>query len=237
MRMNIKRYIRQQINKSLNALGYEISRVEKNKLLPPVDYWWARRILYFKRLMDLAGSIDGDVVECGIGQGHTFFMLSALTALDAKKRNIWGFDSFEGFPKPSPEDASSRNPQAGDWSDVTVSEHTLHAMLQEGGIPSEFIEKRVNLVKGFFNESLPKFTGTNVAFLHLDVDLYQSYKETLDFFWHRVAKGGVVLFDEYKQPGVEDAFPGAVKAIDEFFGEQRRMIQYDKVVKRYYIVK
>jgi hypothetical protein len=235
--MKITSAAKNQMNNILCFLGYEINRKKTPSLLMKASYWQIRRLLYFQRLLDLVSSVDGDVVECGVGRGETFYMLCALTALDRKVRNIWGFDSFEGFPEPSIEDISSRAPHKGDWKKYTINVGDIPKMLQEGDIPAKFIEQRINLVKGFFSQSLPQFTGEHIALLHLDVDLYESYKQTLEYFWPKVSVGGVVMFDEYKQPGVEDGFPGAAKAIDQFFGERKRLIQYDPVVRRYYIVK
>jgi hypothetical protein len=235
--MKISNTAKRQINNILGLFGYEFQQKKQPSFLIKANYWQIKRLLYFKRLLDLVNSVDGDVVECGIGKGESFYLLCALTELDLKSRNIWGFDSFEGFPEPSVEDASPRAPQKGDWKEDTIKIDDIYEMLQEGRIPTEFIEMRVNLVKGFFSESLPKFTGDHIALLHLDVDLYESYKQTLEYFWPKVSVGGVVLFDEYKQSGVETTFPGAAKAIDQFFGERKRSILYDPTVRRYYIVK
>lgn len=218
----------------IRVLGYQIQRLD-NPALVEMTYNLLLRFMYFKKLYDRIEDVPGDIVECGVGKGRTFFMLAALAASENKSRIVWGFDSFEGFPEPSKEDASSRNVKRGEYNILTSN--GMRQILRRGGIPQAFNDEKIKLVKGFFRESLPKFQGNNVAFLHLDVDLYQSYKETLDFFWPKVAIGGVVLFDEYKQSGIAEAFPGAAKAIDEFLGEQSRRIQYDKLTRKYYIVK
>jgi hypothetical protein len=222
------------VDKILGRLGYKVQRENEIKPLE-LNFWWIKRTLYFKKMFDLVHDIEGDVVECGVGKGETFFILSAFVSAENSGRNIWGFDSFEGFPEPSKEDASPRNTKKGEWN--YYSKELIFSRLQKAGIPLGFLEQRVKLVKGFFNESLTSFTGESVALLHLDVDLYQSYKDTLEYFWSKVSPGGVVLFDEYKQPGILDVFPGAAMAIDEFFGDQQKLIQFDETIKRYYIIK
>jgi hypothetical protein len=218
----------------LRAFGYQLYTVNDPGLIEMTNYLLAR-FLYFERLYKTIQNIDGDIVECGIGKGRTFFMLCCLAEMDGKRRNVWGFDSFEGFPRPSSSDNSPRQIQKGEYSILT--ENGMRQILRKGGLGKAFINERVKLVKGFFNQSLPKFQGQKVAFLHLDVDLYQSYKETLEFFWPKVVSGGIVLFDEYKQPGMGDAFPGAARAIDEFFGGLKHQIQFDKSANRYYLIK
>lgn len=167
-----------------------------------------------------------------MGYGDSLLKLCGLAYYENKGRRIYGFDSFEGFPKPSAEDRSPRNPRKGEWKVSTVE--SVYQVLVNG-IEGDFVQESVTLVKGFFDESLEQYRGGKVALLHLDVDLYQSYKVTLEYFWPKVAQGGVVLFDEYKN--TIGMFPGANKAIDEFLGDRVSQIQHNARVDRYYILK
>lgn len=228
--MNPTRLVTRTIQRSLNHLGYEI--VRRNTVR--VNYDWLAHFLYFKELYDLIPDVEGDVVECGVGYGHTFLKLCCLAHFENRGRRIYGFDSFEGFPEPSEEDRSPRNPQKGEWNVSNVK--TIYELLTEAcHVERAFVHDNVKLCKGFFGESLHKYDGKSVAFLHLDVDLYQSYKVTLEYFWPKMAQGGVVLFDEYHN--ALRNFPGASKAIDEFFGELAVQIQFNERANRYYIVK
>jgi hypothetical protein len=127
-----------------------------------------------------------------------------------------------------------RNLQKGNWNVSTV-EMIYDLLTEVGRIDRSFVQNNVILVKGFFEDSLHRYDGRTVALLHLDVVLHNSYKCTLEHFWPKMAKGGVVLFDEYKNVATE--FPGANRAIDEFFGDLRKQIQLDERTNRYYIVK
>jgi Macrocin-O-methyltransferase (TylF) len=216
------------IQGTLKRLGYHIVKgcqIKNNR-----D--WVMHLLYFKELYDLIANVDGDIVECGIGYGESLYKLCCLAYFENKGRRIYGFDSFEGFPEPSEEDRSPRAPRKGEWNVSTAK--TICKSL-ETEIGKTFLQNNVTLVKGFFAESLHKYSGGKIAFLHLDVDLYRSYKETLEYFWPRVEKGGVVLFDEYKNQLIR--FPGASKAIDEFLGDLVAQIQFNERANRYYIVK
>ncbi|NDG09881.1 MAG: hypothetical protein EB112_04210, partial [Actinobacteria bacterium] len=51
-----------------------------------------------------------------------------------------------------------------------------------------------------------------IAFLHIDLDLYEGYESALKLFYEQVVTGGVIFFDEYNA----EAWPGATKAVDEF---------------------
>jgi hypothetical protein len=91
--------------------------------------------------------------------------------------------------------------------------------------------KNVKVFKGVF----PSDTSHHIEdrlfkFVHLDVDNYQPYKESLEFFYNRMVKGGIILFDDYDC----GCCPGANKAVDEFFSDKPENIQKNVGV---YIVK
>jgi len=86
---------------------------------------------FFKSIRD----VEGNIVECGVGYGENFLILTRLVRLERKGRNIWGFDSFEGFPEPTIHDKSPRNPKKGDWGN-TSKERILNYLTQYGIEPS-----------------------------------------------------------------------------------------------------
>ena len=81
--------------------------------------------------------------------------------------------------------------------------------------------ERIRIVSGYFQNTLTtsmvnelKEQG-GIRFLHLDVDLYDSYMHCLNQCWDLVNPGGVILFDEYHDSSL-DKYPGGRLAIDEF---------------------
>ena len=178
-------------------------------------------------------SLDGDIVECGVGWGRSLLYLLCLAQIDPSVRKVWAFDSFEGFPEPSPEDRSERNPQKGEWkSDVD----SILGMIKEAGVSDAFVQSQLTVKKGFFDTSLKYYTGSRIALLHIDVDLYQSYLDVLNQLFSKVISGGVIVFDEYMSESDLKKFPGAKKAIDEFF-KGRGEIQKDSLYGKYYFIK
>jgi O-methyltransferase len=201
---------------------------------PPMTVENVARLLYFQRFFTAIEHLDGDVVECGVGYGNSLVMLSILAKREGCGRRVWGFDSFEGFPAPTPEDESPRNPQPGEWhSDLD----SVVRKLQRSGLDSHFTNRQATLVPGFFEDSLHLFRGKGIALLHLDCDLYSSYRYTLETLYPLVQSGGIVAFDEYVNTGQLRSFPGAQRAIDEYFGEQRDLIVADPDTGQYYLVK
>ena len=52
-----------------------------------------------------------------------------------------------------------------------------------------------------------------IALAHIDVAVYFSIRDSLDFIWPRLSRGGFIVFDDY---GFATC-PGARQAVDEFF--------------------
>lgn len=65
------------------------------------------------------------------------------------------------------------------------------------------------------------------------MDLYQSYKTCLEHLFPKVVSGGIVLFDEYDTPN----WPGAKKAIDEYFKGTSYRPQKDAESGKYFLIK
>lgn len=191
-------------------------------LRPP--YEALTRIFCLKELYDKIKNIEGDVVECGIAYGGSFLILGALAKQEGRGRRIYGFDSFEGFPEPSIEDKSEyRGIHKGKYSDVSTEQ--IEKLFKAIDLPKPAI------IKGFLENTAGSFKNQvgHIAFLHIDADLYSAYKVTLKELFDNVSQGGIVLFDEYDEP----TFPGATKAIDEFFAGTNYQLQKIKWMDKY----
>lgn len=221
----------------MRLLGFEIVRWDRKKhqtRYVEFTYMQVAKFLYFKRIFDQVKHLNGDVVECGVGPGHSLLMWAILLKDEMKRRKLWGFDSFEGFPEPSVYDRSERKVQRGEWK-ATVGE--VMETLRHAQVDVDFTVSQLTLVKGWFQESLPKYRGNPIVLLHLDIDLYKSYRVALENLYPKVVPGGAILFDEYMGSRENVEWPGAQKAIDEYLGEKEVFIQRDPVTGKYYLIK
>src|SRR3989304_7201332 len=104
-----------------------------------VPVGWMRQFRYLSNRFDEIADIDGDIVECGLGEGNTFSMLAYLVGSENRgrkgARKLWGFDSFQGFPQPSRWDESPRKPLKGERR---VSQALIHKRLAGSGIKRGF---------------------------------------------------------------------------------------------------
>lgn len=214
----------------LERAGYKIYK----RPVLTMNAFEMRRFHYLGRMFQKISSVAGDIVECGVFQGGRLLMLTYFTFEEQKTppRLIWGFDSFQGFPEPTVEDASYRKTKKGEFGETTV--RTVLRFLRDSGLNHNFIKTQIRLVPGFFHESLKKFPDRSIALLHLDCDLYQSYRDALTALFPKVAEGGIVLFDEYGKP----PWPGAKRAVDEYFAAFPSCpLYYDEIMKKYFVIK
>lgn len=173
--------------------------------------------------MDEVAPLQGAFVECGVGNGRTLTILAYFA--QKQYRELYGFDSFMGFPEPSNEDNSKRNPQKGEWGHITPKD--IFASLTNSGLTM-----KPSLLEGFFENTIPKFKAsqTPIAFLHIDADLYQSYRDCFELI-PLVVSGGIILFDEYNEPN----WPGATRAVDELCLEHSLSLKRTPILGKHYI--
>jgi O-methyltransferase len=183
------------------------------------------------KLLEQSRDVEGDVAECGVYRGATLIPMALYLKQRGIEKSVFGFDSFEGFDESVNIDIrlggrDIESKRVGGLGDTSYEE--LADKIARFGLSSA-----VTLVKGYFRETLPRFDSCRVSFVHLDCDLYQSYKDCLEFFYPRLSPGGIVLFDEYNDP----PWPGCNKAVDEFLAdkpEQLEEIATDNFQKWYF---
>jgi O-methyltransferase len=169
--------------------------------------------------------IGGTCLEFGVYRGDTF-----VYQAEQKHPNdiLIGFDSWQGLP-----------------ADTTWRPER-HKVGEFQARKSEVVERlhghdNWKLVDGFFCDTLTsdlQQTISNVIFVNIDVDLYQSTKEVLTFIEPLLQIGTILYCDDWKDP--QDNYPepwGEHKA----FGEWTRQadietIEVNPVNQRYMVV-
>lgn len=130
-------------------------------------------------------NIEGDYAEVGVFKG-----VSAKIICEAKgEKELHLFDAFAGLP-------------------------TIEMFLGNYEKIKQKLSpyKNVNIYKGMF----PEKTGDVVqnkkfSLVHLDVDLYGSMKDCLDFFYPRMLKSGIIVSHDYYDKEIKNAFNEFIK--------------------------
>lgn len=183
-------------------------------------------VIYWYNFFNMVKNIKGDIVECGIGRGRSLLVLSSLNHMleehEGGNRKIYGYDSFEGFPEPTSHDDSYRKPKKGEWASSPSGRYQYNKEFITNVLNNAGVNTKENIIlkKGFFSESLIHHPNEPIAILHVDGDLYESYMDTLNNLYHKVSQGGIIVFDDFlAQKEDEDRWPGARKAVEDFFGD------------------
>ena len=149
--------------------------------------------------------------EFGCHSGRTFSaVVRACRYLKLKDFQFYAFDSFQGLPNTSA-------PVDGYFKSGTFST-PVDVFLKLVYNLSGYKLSHKNIVQGFFNESLtPEIQQTmpKVGVVHIDVDLYSSTVDVLNFIKPSLVVGTVLLFDDWYcfSPG---SSMGESRALQEF---------------------
>jgi hypothetical protein len=205
-----------------------MTSINKFKNISKDDVWNSENIYHLKtditRIANLIDhyefykkiiSLPGDVVECGVFKGTslTRFLTFREMLENYTSRKIYGFDVFGKFPKAKNQKDKSFlkkwEKNGGDGIDVKELNDIL--------LDKKF--SNFELVKGDVKKTIPKLIKKNpalkISLLHLDMDIYEPTKFTLDKLFPHVVRGGIILIDDYNW-----VF-GATKATDEFLNSNK----------------
>ncbi|MBU6390090.1 class I SAM-dependent methyltransferase [Patescibacteria group bacterium] len=200
-------------------------------------------VIYWEKFFAMIKNVPGDIVECGVGAGRSLTIIAALNHIldkdESGGRVIYGYDSFEGFPEPTAQDDSFRKPKKGEWANSPSGKYKyspdfIRAVLSEAGVPKEALPV---LGKGFFDKILPSHPRRTIAMLHVDGDLYESYRACLENLFDLVSPGGIIIFDDFfGEDNGTDRFPGARAAVKEFLKDEIKNLR-PTIRGNYYYVK
>ncbi len=135
----------------------------------------------------------GAFVEIGVYQGGSAAVLYKI-ALE-QGRALYLYDTFEGMPY---HHAALDGNKKGAFADTDFD--TVRRLFPDACV-----------IKGIFPMSLVNMPS--VAFVHADADQYESTKAICQTLPPRMVSGGMILFDDYQDPGCR----GCTKAVQEHF--------------------
>jgi O-methyltransferase len=152
---------------------------------------------------------DLDFVECGCFRGHSTYMIARILQQNRFQGEMHVFDSFEGLSAFTAADESETF--STDEQKAAVRKHFAADRQEVMQLLAPF--GFVRFYPGWIPERFHEVAERRIVFLSLDVDLYEPTRDSLEFFFPRLAEGGAVFLDDY---GFYRTFPGARKAIDEY---------------------
>jgi O-methyltransferase len=153
----------------------------------------------------LRDRVEGDLIEAGTWRGGAALLMRAtLDSLGATDRTVLVADSFQGFPA------------ADDIGDLnTIDFLAVPADEVRDSFARLGLDHGVELVEGFFEETLPALDTEQWAVVRLDGDTYAATRAALDALYPRLAVGGYLIVDDYHAMTAEECR----RAVDEFRAE------------------
>lgn len=152
--------------------------------------------------------IEGNVAEVGVWKGKFAKYINKYF----NGRKLYLFDTFEGFSNQQlAKDIDERWAKELTLIDENFANPEWEHILEDFEHPEDCIIK-----KGYFPETANGIEDT-FCFVSLDVDVYAGTKNGLEFFWPKLADGGMIMIHDYNC----NSCPGVANAVNEFAKEHR----------------
>lgn len=167
-------------------------------------------------LVEQSAKLEGGIIEVGVWRGGTGALMASKAALCGIGDPVYLCDTFRGVVKAGAEDTIYKNREHADTSRIEVEAFVRERMKLDN----------VRILEGVFpDETADQIESQEARFrlCHIDVDVYQSAKDVMNWVWDRMVVGGVVVYDDFGFYGCE----GVAKAVNEQLAEKDRLIFYN----------
>lgn len=167
----------------------------QNSINDPIN----ERLYILQQFAKRQQKLDSNFVEVGIYSGMSMYFMAEYC-----NKSFLGIDSFEGVSEPTP----------GIDTDYFVK-GSLACNIENA---EKYLEKfnNIQLVKGWVPEVLKSLPELRYSLVHIDVDLHNPTKESIEYFWDRLLPDGVLICDDFGSSKTV----GAKKAMIDFFGRE-----------------
>jgi len=130
--------------------------------------------------------VEGAAAEVGTYRGGSARFLAEAMRAHGVRRTLHAFDTFCGHPAivDAGRDGLHTAGYLGDTSLEAVREYLA-------------THPEIVLHAGQFADTRAEVEGETFGLVHVDVDLYESALQSLEFFWPRLAPQGVLVVDDY----------------------------------------
>ena len=182
---------------------------------PLIDYVRYREIELLAEELKRA-HVGGAIAEVGVEVGYTSKVLNR-TFPNSK---LYLYDSFDGFDEKAIEEEHQKFALPRDFSErwrMRRPEPDVCKQLVLRRLPHR---ENVIIRQGYFpSTAIENDKDVTFAFVLLDVDLYKTTLEGIEFFWPRLTNGGYLMVHDYNTDhlkGIHDAVADAEKKLGRF---------------------
>ena len=234
--MSFLALLRNLVNAGLRPLGYEVQRIGRGlagyEPIKPVATYspWNTDELFLKTynaiqantlvdkfrcyelwtLVAQTRQLEGDLIEVGVWRGGTGALIAKRATLSGMDAVVYLCDTFAGVVKASGKDTLY---VGGEHSDT--SREMVETIIRSQGLTN------TRILTGIFpDQTASLITQTRFRFCHVDVDVYDSAKDVVEWVWDKLVVGGIIVYDDY---GFFSC-PGIARYVDEQRGNADRLI-------------
>lgn len=208
--------IYEQINTSARYCPWEEDRafLDIYQYIRPFSFIDIYRCFGLWQLVEQSAKLgEGDIIEIGTWRGGSGALIAKKAVLCDIPCSVYLCDTFKGIVKAGEYDPYYRN---GRHDDTYIE--CVQFLTDRAGLDN------VEILEGVF----PDETGHRVAdrkfrLCHIDVDVYQSAHDIIEWIWDRLVPGAIVVYDDY---GSEEC-PGIRKHVGEQMKLKGRIIFYN----------
>jgi len=144
------------------------------------------------------------ILEVGVWRGGTAGIMAKQLSILKAKATLYVADTFTGVAKASDKDSFYSGGEHNDTSQQIV----------EDVLKNKSQYQNYKILKGIFPDDTAHEISTTEQFglCHIDVDVYDSAKDILEWVWDKMIIGGIVVFDDY---GFHSC-TGVTKLVEEY---------------------
>ena len=165
-----------------------------------------------RECLGLVSEVEGKYLEVGVYKGG-----SASIICSVANDKVFLADTFSGIVKAGGKDIHKN----GDFADT--SHESVRNYLSKCGFDN------FEILVGTYPDNVK--VEEPIKFVHIDVDVYQSYIDILNQVEQYIVAGGIIIFDDY----LADTCPGATIAVDEYVTRNWEKYDVSNLVKKGYI--
>ena len=131
---------------------------------------------------------SGDIIEIGVWRGGTGAMIAKQAKECGISSQVYLCDTFAGVVKTGPKDSVYKGGEHDDTTREVVEELVFKQMTLDN----------VKILEGIFpDQTSHEIKDLQFRFCHIDVDVYDSAKDIVDWIWDRMVHGGIIVYDDY----------------------------------------
>jgi O-methyltransferase len=213
-------HVKATIQRLANRFGFEILRIPKTNV-PSIDeeHEWVRpnatyspwnkdnsfqavlasiqgftlvdkyRCFELWKLVEQSAKLkEGCIIEIGVWRGGTGVLIAEKAMNCGIEDKVFLCDTFVGVVKAGAEDFIYKGGEHADTSRKTV----------EALISSRMNLHNVEILEGIFPDQTGHLIeGRQFRFCHIDVDVYRSAKDIVEWIWDKMVPGGIIVYDDY----------------------------------------